>query len=213
MPSAKTAKKPAAKKAAAGTTKIAGKKTIARKAKPLSKKAAPTRSGAPDSMKESVSAKELMEIKAQEKGVKIEDIIEERDVQLKSVEDYLGVKQKQDMRNKPVIPGVFDLLIPPGTPRKLIIRLAKEYNLQIVRRDDVYVPIGVCDIERDLLAIRGDEKTVKKLEKILFNEIDSFIEGKDARLHDYLKTPRLDGISGSKTAKANAVKKVKASSK
>jgi len=106
----------------------------------------------------------------------------------------MGVRQKVDFHNKPVIPGVFDLLIPPGTPRKLILRLAKEYPVQIVRRDDIYVPVGVCDVERDLLAIRGDRKTIQKMEKILMQEIDAFINSRDARLHNYSKPVKLEGI-------------------
>jgi predicted transcriptional regulator len=142
----------------------------------------------------SVPPRVLMEQKAQEKGESVDELIVERNIELKSVDEFLGLQQKQDYRNKPEIPGVFDLLIPPGTPRKLVIKLAREHPVQIVRRDDIYVPVGVCDIERDLLAIRGDEKTIKKMEKILKQEIKAYIEGQDARLHDYSKPVRLEGI-------------------
>jgi hypothetical protein len=147
-----------------------------------------------DATKFSVPPKVLLEMKAESKGETIEGLIKEREIELKSVEEYLGIQQKQDFHSKPIIPGVYDLLIPPGTPRKLIIKLAKEYPIQIVRRDDIYVPIGVCDIERELLAIRGDEKTIKKMEKLLRKEIEAFIEGRDARLHDYSKPIELEGI-------------------
>jgi hypothetical protein len=163
-----------------------------------------------DATKFSVPPKVLLEMKAESKGETIEGLIKEREIQLKSVEEYLGIQQKQDFHSKPIIPGVYDLLIPPGTPRKLIIKLAKEYPIQIVRRDDIYVPIGVCDIERELLAIRGDEKTIKKMEKLLRKEIEAFIEGRDARLHDYSKPIELEGIKeepAPKPKKAKAKKK------
>jgi hypothetical protein len=215
MPAKKITKKPAAKKAA--TVKPAKpiakpvKKTVPAKAvKAPAKKAVAKKpvKAANDSSKLSIQPKELFEKKAKEKGESIESLIIERNIELKPVEEYLGIQQKQDYRNKPVIEGVFDLLIPPGTPRKLIIKLAREYPIQIVRRDDIYVPVGVCDIERDLLAIRGDKKTIQKMEKILFEEIDAFIEGRDARLHDYSKPIKLEGISvpAAKPKKAKAKK-------
>lgn len=219
MPSRKTVKKPAAKKAvkkaAKATVKDPGAapvktKVKVNKAKPAAKASKKIAKKAPaaDSSKSSMSPVEMLETKAIEKGEDIESLITRREIQLKSIEEYMGLQHKQDMSNRPEIPGVFDLLIPPGTPRKLVIDMAKKYDLQIVRRDDIYVPVGVCDIERDLLAIRGDKKTIGKMEKILFEEIDAFIKSKDARLHDYSKTPRLDGIHmpESKPRKARASK-------
>ncbi len=174
------------------TKKAAAKKPAKAQA---AKKPAAAPKGAKNSANFTVQPRELLEKKALEKGESVDELITERKIDLMSVEDYLGLQKKQDYRNKPVIPGVYDLLIPPGTPRKLIIRLAKEHPVQIVRRDDIFVPVGVCDIERDLLAIRGDEKTIKKMEKILWQEIDAFIEGRDARLHDYSKPVKLEGVS------------------
>ena len=101
---------------------------------------------------------------------------------LKSVEEYLGVKDL-NRENKPIIPGVFDLLIPPGTPRKIVLKMAKNFNLDVIRRDDIYVPIGVSDVERDILAFRGDMKTVNKLEKILLKELE-----------DYERTGKVEGF-------------------
>jgi hypothetical protein len=184
MPSKKVVKKAAAKKKPAKPVAKAAKKESAKE---------PAR--ARDSVSFSVQPRELLEKKALDKGESINELVTERSVDLISVEDYLGLQKKQDYRNRPEIPGVFDLLIPPGTPRKLIIKLAKEHPVQIVRRDDIYVPVGVCDVERDLLAIRGDKKTIKKMEKLLMQEIDAFIEGRDARLHDYSRPVKMEGIS------------------
>ncbi|MCD1296184.1 hypothetical protein CUJ83_14370 [Methanocella sp. CWC-04] len=118
------------------------------------------------------ATKAVAEEKSGNEGKTIEDLITPREIELESVEELLGIKNGR--RGDEVIPDTFDLLIPPGTPRKLIIRLAKEHDLNIVRRDDIFVPIGVCDIERDLLAIRGDKKTVEKMNKILLKELEEF---------------------------------------
>ena len=112
----------------------------------------------------------------------MEELVTERNMELKSVEEYLGVKD-HNRENKPIIPGIFDLLIPPGTPRKIVLKMAKNYNLDVIRRDDIYVPIGVSDVERDILAFRGDEKTVNKLEKILLKELE-----------DYERTGKVEGF-------------------
>ena len=224
MPSRKTvAKKPVAKRAAPKATPAVAKKTrttaktTAKATKVITKKVpvkkvpvkkAPTKKAA-DSPQSAHIAVEILENKASEKGESIESLITRRDVQLKSVEEYMGLQHKQDMSGRPIIPGLFDLLIPPGTPRKMVLNLAKKYGLEIVRRDDIYVPVGVCDIERDLLAIRGDKKTITKMEKILYEEINKYIESKDARRHDYSKTPRLEGIG----VNAAPSKKARSSSK
>ena len=226
MPAKNITKKPAAKKPApkkapvkqapvkkspakkVPVTKASAKKAPAKKAavkKAPAKKAVP---GQPaDSSKFSTPPKLLIREKAEKKGETIEGLVAERHVELKSVEEYMGLQQKVDFHSKPIIPGLYDLLIPPGTPRKLIIKLAEQYPVQIVRRDDVYVPVGVSDIERDLLAIRGDKKTIQKMEKILIQEIDAFIEGHDARRHDYSKPVKLEGIGpveGKKPLKVKA---------
>ena len=158
-------------------------------------------------MKFSTPPKVLFHEKAEKRGETIEGLVKERDVQLKSVEEYVGLQQKVDFHKKPIIPGQFDLLIPPGTPRKLIVKLAQEYPVQLVRRDDVYVPVGVSDVERDLLAIRGDQKTILKMEKILMKEIAAYIESHDAKRHDYSKPVKLDGI------RAEVMKPIKAKTK
>ena len=188
-------KKPVVKKTAAKPVKTVSKKAIINKAKPTKAKLVVPKA----------AVKKATAPKKSKEGESIENMITEREINLKTVEEYLGVKSKRDVRNAPIIPGVFDLIIPPGTPRKLIISLTKKYDLQLVRRDDIYVPVGVCDIERDLLAIRGDEKTIRKMEKILLEEIEAYINSKDALRHNYSKPSRLEGIGViSKTSKAKA---------
>lgn len=106
-------------------------------------------------------------------GESIESLIAKRDIDLKSVEEALGIKTL-DTKHNPLIPGKFDLIIPPGTPRRLIVDMAKEFNVEIAPRNDCYVPIGVCDIPRELLCFRGDEKTVKKMEKIMTKRLKAW---------------------------------------
>ena len=104
-------------------------------------------------------------------SLNLEATIRGREINKRMLEEYTGVRSSE---KKPTIPGVYDLLIPPGTPRKIIVRLAKEHEIEIVQRSDIYIPIGVSDVQRELLAFRGDEKTIKKMEKILLKELKAF---------------------------------------
>lgn len=177
-PSPKKAVKPVVKKVAAvKTVKAPVKKPAAKKA-PVAKAAAgavavkKAQANKPAAAKKSPAKKSAAPkaAKNERDADSIENLIVERDIEIKSVEEMLGIKNESS-KGKPIIPGKFDLLIPPGVPRKIIVGMAKEFGCEIVQRNDAYVPIGVSDIQRELLAIRGDEKTVKKMEKILFKRL------------------------------------------
>jgi hypothetical protein len=149
-PAAK-AEKPVAKKAVAKkpATKAAAKNVAARK--PVAK-VAPGKT----------PVKKLASKKAKEDS--IENLIAKRNIDLKSIDEALGIKYDNTKDHEP-IPGKFDMIIPPGTPRKLIVNMAKEYNLEVAQRNDYYVPIGISDTQRELLVFRGDRKTIEKVSK------------------------------------------------
>lgn len=164
----------------ADVKKAVPKKAIVKKA---ASKSPAVKKAAPKNAAKAVVKKAAQKTPAKAiKGERVEELVTERNLELKSVEEYLGVKS-HFREDKPIIPGIFDLLIPPGTPRKIVLKMAKNFNLDIIRRDDVYVPIGVSDVERDILAFRGDKKTVEKLEKILLKELE-----------DYERTGKVEGF-------------------
>ncbi len=161
--------------------------------------------------KKAVATKKPVRSVNKKAGLIVNDLITPRAMEIKSEEELLGIKKPEDTRNKPVIPGKFDLIFPPGTPRKLILNLAREHNVEVVLRTDVYVPIGVSDIQRELLAIRGDEKTIKKFEKMVFQKLEEFVADDgvapnacyDERLK-IEKSAKKAGASIKKTSKARA---------
>jgi hypothetical protein len=155
------AKKPVVKKPAATVApkKIAVKKAPARA---VPEKAAAKKTVAKMAPKKSVT-KKLSPKK--DEGESIENLIDKRDIDLKSVEEALGLNKYDSTKDHPLIPGKFDMIIPPGTPRKIIVNMAKEFNLEVAQRNDYYVPIGISDIQRELLVFRGDEKTILKANK------------------------------------------------
>jgi hypothetical protein len=158
-------KKPAPKttKPAVKTVKPAAKKAVAKKpvTKAASKKVAvkkPVAKVAPGKtpIKKPASKKD--------KADPIQNLVTKRNIDLKSIDEALGIKYDNTKDHEP-IPGKFDMIIPPGTPRKLIVNMAKEFNLEIAQRNDYYVPIGVSDTQRELLVFRGDRKTIEKVSK------------------------------------------------
>jgi hypothetical protein len=166
-------KKPVAKPVKPLAKKAAAKKPVAKTApKKIVVKKAPARAVLEKAVAKKAMAKAAPEKTAIKKrtpkkddGESIESLINERAIDLKSVEEALGLNKYDATKDHPLIPGKFDMIIPPGTPRKIIIEMAKEFNLEVSMRNDYYVPIGISDIQRELLVFRGDEKTIKKANK------------------------------------------------
>ena len=71
---------------------------------------------------------------------------------------------------------LFDVLIPPGVPRTIIIDLAKKYNVQVVERKMPLYFANMDGTEREVLAFRGKKEVVVEVEKYLKEELEKFIE-------------------------------------
>ncbi|MDD5142107.1 hypothetical protein [Methanoregula sp.] len=73
---------------------------------------------------------------------------------------------------------LFDVLIPPGVPQKLIIEIPKKFPVKIVERLE---PLKFANMEgdkRNLLAFRGSLEEVKKVEKYMLDQLKAFVEEK-----------------------------------
>ena len=73
---------------------------------------------------------------------------------------------------------LFDVLIPPGVPQKLIIEIPKKFNVKVVERLE---PLKFANMEgdkRELLAFRGSLDEIKKVEKYLLDQLKAFVEEK-----------------------------------
>ncbi|MFZ0010631.1 MAG: hypothetical protein WAL97_01815 [Halobacteriota archaeon] len=70
---------------------------------------------------------------------------------------------------------VYELVLPPGIPSKVIIAACKEFNTDVV---SAYVDVetGLADVtSRDLLAFRADKETIEKIRKFVVEETRKFI--------------------------------------
>ncbi len=73
---------------------------------------------------------------------------------------------------------LFDVLIPPGVPQKLIIEIPKKFDVKVVERLE---PLKVANMEgdkRELLAFRGRLDEIKKVETYMLDQLKAFIDGK-----------------------------------
>jgi hypothetical protein len=70
---------------------------------------------------------------------------------------------------------LFDLLIPPGVPSKLIIEIAQKFDLEVVERKERMYFANMQGDERELLAFRGRRENLEKAQAYLMDELMKFI--------------------------------------
>ena len=79
---------------------------------------------------------------------------------------------------------LYDVLIPPGVPRTIIIDITKKFDVQVVERKMPLYFANMDGTEREILAFRGKREVVEQVEKFLKEELAKFIEtGGTPRYH------------------------------
>ena len=73
---------------------------------------------------------------------------------------------------------LYDVIIPPGVPRKLIIEISKKFKVKVVERKQPLKFANMDGDERELLAFRGPMDEVKKVEKYMIDELKKYIGDK-----------------------------------
>ena len=71
---------------------------------------------------------------------------------------------------------LYDVLIPPGVPQKLIIDISTKFKVKIVERMEKIKFANMEGDERELLAFRGKLEVVQEVEKYMLSELKKFIE-------------------------------------
>jgi len=69
--------------------------------------------------------------------------------------------------------GLYDLIIPPGTPSYIVYDLVEEFDLEPLQRK-IKVNIVECD-ERELIVLRGTLEVVQAAEKFLHDELEAWV--------------------------------------
>ena len=71
---------------------------------------------------------------------------------------------------------LYDVIIPPGVPRTIIIDITKKFDVQLVERKMPLYFANMDGTEREVLAFRAKREVAKEVEKYLKEEVTKFIE-------------------------------------
>jgi hypothetical protein len=70
---------------------------------------------------------------------------------------------------------LFDLMIPPGVPRKMIADIISKFKVDLVARKERLYFANMDGDERELLAFRGKKEVVEEVQTYLYDELKKFI--------------------------------------
>ncbi len=70
---------------------------------------------------------------------------------------------------------LYDLLIPPGVPRKMISDIMKNYDVELVSRKERLYFANMAGDERELLAFRGTREVILKIEEDLLKRLEEYV--------------------------------------
>jgi hypothetical protein len=71
---------------------------------------------------------------------------------------------------------LYDILIPPGVPQKLIIEIPKKFKVKVVERKEKIKFANMDGDERELLAFRGKLEVIQEVEKYMLDQLKVFVE-------------------------------------
>ena len=71
---------------------------------------------------------------------------------------------------------LYDMLVPPGVPRKMIYDVVEKYDVEVVRRPQRMSFANMDGDARELIAFRGKKEVVEEVQKYLFARLKEFIE-------------------------------------
>ena len=73
---------------------------------------------------------------------------------------------------------LYDIIIPPGVPQKLIIEISKKFDVTVVERKEKIKFANMEGDERELLAFRGKLEVMQNVETYMRDELNVFVAEK-----------------------------------
>ena len=70
---------------------------------------------------------------------------------------------------------LYDIIIPPGVPRKMIAELVKTHDVELVVRKERLYFANMTGDERELLAFRGKREVILAVEQDMIRMLDEYI--------------------------------------
>jgi len=77
-------------------------------------------------------------------------------------------------RMEPAEP-LYDIVIPPGVPRKIIRDIINKFDVTIVERREKIKFANMEGDERDLLAFRGKLEVMQQVEKYMLEQLKAYV--------------------------------------
>jgi hypothetical protein len=71
---------------------------------------------------------------------------------------------------------LYDVIVPPGVPQKLIIEISKKFKVKVVERTEKLKFANMDGDERELLAFRGKLEVIQEVEKYMLDQLKAFVE-------------------------------------
>jgi hypothetical protein len=84
------------------------------------------------------------------------------------------VPQEENLEEEPG-EELYDLLIPPGVPQKLIMDIVKNYDVEVVARKEKLYFANMEGDEREILAFRGKKEVLEQVHVDLVDGLKEFI--------------------------------------
>ena len=73
--------------------------------------------------------------------------------------------------------GLYDVLIPPGVPRTIILDITKKFDVKVVERKERIKFANMEGDERELLAFRGKLEVIQQVEKYMIDQLNAYVSG------------------------------------
>ncbi|BBL67941.1 hypothetical protein L21_1155 [Methanoculleus chikugoensis] len=70
---------------------------------------------------------------------------------------------------------LYDMLVPPGVPRKMIYDVAEKFDVEVVRRQQRLSFANMDGDARELIAFRGKREVVEEVQEYLFARLKEFV--------------------------------------
>jgi hypothetical protein len=81
------------------------------------------------------------------------------------------VEEDESSGNESELKGLFDLVLPPGVPQRIIMEVQEKFNLELVTRK---CDIKTIDVESDnLLVLRGELDSVNKAHDYMYEKLSA----------------------------------------
>jgi len=73
---------------------------------------------------------------------------------------------------------LYDIIIPPGTPQKIIVDISKKFDVTVVERKEKIKFANMEGDERELLAFRGKLEVMQNVETYMRDQLNAFVAEK-----------------------------------